>query len=349
MSLGLRQLYKLFKKSHVDSEIIDCPPSINEAGVLQISEVPKPPQTTSRVEQSSSHCILPVELWTQIVSAVYSRRDQLSLCRTSRTLQSLSEPYIYRSIGLSRLGNEPFPMEMCRTLAQAMQNPRLAGLVTSFYIHFDFCKNKKSIYRDRIHMTCTCNRMDDIVGRIVVPLSKLETLSIHCHLCKSDMRHSYLQWLTTRTLKKMHLDCHCYTAACSVPFQIFSSPGIQTVTSLTWMESLTWIELNREPFSDLQLTFIESHSYLPKVTKLSTSYLIAFTPLLRRGAISSLSCDRSDSGLVDILTNCPPDISRLHIGRLDFVISDIIRNPAPYRNLRSMSGITIEASNVSTE
>lgn len=175
-------------------------------------------------------------------------------------------------------------------------------------------------------------------------LTSIKTLDIQCNMCeRSKKRHLYLQHLTTANLIEMRLICRCHDSRSLIPFQIFTSPSMTSVKSLSW-EASTFNLL-----TDSQSALTKSVRFLPQVNDLSCDSftLWACASLFREGAITRLRCSGPVAGLSDLLLDKPACLVSLHAFQLHEMIPIILQDSSPYRKIQIMEGFQFSIRQVS--
>lgn len=327
MPFSLHHLYKSFKKkrlSPVDTkailpvilEVAEPPQSVQKkATPLLIIEVVEP------LHRSFNCSPLPVEIWDHIASMVMHKSDQNRLCQTSRTLQSICQPYLYRSIHIT----STLEAGKIQSLAFTLHTPYIADLVTNINVRFDGCEYPK--------MNCRCNRLDELVGQVVVPLRNLQTLVYSCFLCTIGCygRHEYLQKLETKKLTSLAIShCFCYDPKDSFPLQVISS------LCMVNLVSLDWCSMDYDSLDPIHLALMKGKSYLPHLKEIACCGFTPFLPHFRKGSITVIRSYQDDSSLFNALLHCPPGPLHLYHEHLDRFLPDVVRNPTPYLKLRKM-------------
>lgn len=276
---------------------------------------------------------LPVELWYHIASMLKGKPDLSRLYRTNHTLRAICQQYLYCSITIY-IGEYSKPI--C-SLLRAMRNRRLADLVTSL------CVSIAGV--DHPHRQELCNRVDDLAGRLVVPLRNLWNLTYYCNMCceHSDNHHLYMQRLETKVLTKLELSGQCFYKHQCPTLQILSSPCIRGITSLDLDYATRW---NLEP---AEQALIEGDSFLPCLRELSSPTFRLFTSRLRKGSITNIYSRSNHSDLFTLLSNSLPGVMYLYQQHIEALIPSVMDNPSPYLKLKTMSSFVFRnISDVST-
>jgi hypothetical protein len=301
------------------------------------------------VNQSSPYYpLLPIELWLLIGFFIKRKSDFVNLCRSSKILQTIYEPFIYRSLVIRLDLNSPktagpvLEETKLAILSQTIRTPRIADMVMGIQIYFARCPYSDGIFRPV--GACGCRRNDNVVGRILVSLNNLQILHFNCRGChqKPDKAHLYLHKLQTMTLKEASLECRCYDFIGLVPHRFLLSPCFCSITTLRLLE-----HFNTEKCLPSVLKVIERIDYLPHLKELMCADPIPFGPLFRKGIITHLLCEDRNKVLPTILSNCPASLFHLHTEHIELVVAAILEDHSPYRNLRHLGYFHFDMANVS--
>lgn len=290
---------------------------------------------------------LPIELWLRIGSFIERKSDFVNLCKISKILQTIYQPFIYRSLIIRLDNNSPktagpvLEERKLAMLSQTIRIPRIADMVIDIQIHFARCPYSDGVFYPG---GCGCRRNDNVVGRMLVSLTNLQTLHFHCRGChqKPDKAHLYLHKLETMTLKEASLECRCYGFIGLVPHRFLLSPCMRSITTLRLLE-----HFDSENLLSSVAKAIERTDYLPHLKEIMCADLTPFGPLFRKGTITHLLCEDRNKELPTILSNCPPSLFHLHTERIELVVAAICDNHSPYRNLRHLGYFHFDMADVS--
>lgn len=306
MALRLHQFRQIFKKLNSMSKY-------NETSL----------QVVGGVLSVSTYRALPVELWYHIFSMIDDKSDLSRLSRTCRYLQSICQPYIYHSLDIYI---DLFWRQRLERLSHAMQNRRLSEYVTYCFIEFE---NRP------IPATTERRQINKLMGKVMVPLRNLQGLTHRCKICihgLGGMYHSYLQRLKTRRLTKLVLYGECFTRPPhrSIGFRILCAPCMRMVTSLDLGTAIY------QSLTPAELALVESDSFLPHLTEVTSAAFAPFASHLRKGTITSIRTNESRSDLHTVLFECPPALLYLYHEYLQDWLPEIVSHSSPFLKIRSM-------------
>jgi hypothetical protein len=276
---------------------------------------------------------LPIELWLRIGSFIERKSIFVNLCKTSKILQTVYQPFIYRSLVIRLDNNSPktagpvLEEKQLAVLSQTMRIQRIADMVMEIQIYFARCPYSDGGFYPG---GCGCRHNDNTVGRILVSLTNLQALHFHCRGChqKPDKAHLYLHKLQTMMLKEASLECRCYSFIGLVPHRFLISPCMRSITTLRLLE-----HFDSEKLLSSVAKVIERIDYLPHLKELICADLTPFGPLFRKGTVTHLLCEDRNKELTTTLSNYPPSILHLYTEHIDLVVTAILNDHSPYRDL----------------
>ncbi|KIM26662.1 hypothetical protein M408DRAFT_25151 [Serendipita vermifera MAFF 305830] len=191
----------------------------------------------------SIHQWLPVEILIQIVSYVPEKRDIAKLCSVSTLLNSISLPFLYKSLNIDDESSKNWYLQL--ELFKILSIPRYSNIVTTVKLKFygKYACNKK---KNSFIGACTCKDYDDQIGGLLIGLINLQSLYFDCNLCGAEDHHSYLASLRSRQLQVLKFRCFCLKNnqdGVNKPGSTSLLTGLcmQTVTSLALMCSNRWL------------------------------------------------------------------------------------------------------------
>jgi hypothetical protein len=148
----------------------------------------------------------------------------------------------------------------------------------------------------RFRDPCSCDTLDETVGRSLASLMSLKTLRIYCWLCpvKGQYgRHGYLSRLKTRSLDTIKFTCYCVTKHRQDTIRILTAPCMKSVAALTWIARRTLST------ADENLESVINQDMLPNLRHLHHTGEDIHNLLLRNCSITRLSATLSLSSRLD--------------------------------------------------
>jgi hypothetical protein len=174
---------------------------------------------------------LPTELLALIVALVGEKNAFIALCGTSTILRALALPFVFRTVNLL----EPRDPVRQERLIKSLHHLQTALLVKEFRIEMSPLMSCRSYGRGS---SCSrCNSLDESVGMALVAMVNLELLHLRCFMCPGTLvaRHTYIDKLTTRTLRTFHFECICsQELSMNQPTRAMELPYLATVHSFSY-------------------------------------------------------------------------------------------------------------------
>lgn len=239
--------------------------------------------------QNSYFLALPAELLLQIASEIEEdRRSLLHLCLASRLLYALLEGMLY---GVIRLDDDPIKRSPKRAISirlrlfKTLCAPKYAHIVTELYIKLPPCTLPSAVASDSPlgRVFDPCPNLDDKLGLALMTLDRLEVLKLYCTGCASPepMRHTYLHFLPTRSLRVFRLQCGCnpYVGHPDNVIELFNQPFMRSVEELEWC------------LGEYGWRYPPNWATLPKLRKLVYGQEEYMKELLASSPITYLECD----------------------------------------------------------
>jgi hypothetical protein len=173
-----------------------------------------------------------------VVNLIYDRRELCQLCRTCRLFRTIAEPKLYSDYFAQSKWFEK------ANIRQVIGHSRLETILNTITLQlpsWKYCdqhkrKRKRPSFLELREDTCSCDTVDELVGRSVRSLLNLKVLRLECQLCWVDSheRHGWICTLKTRVLKEMNFTCYCSQFDENTTKNAFSAPYMSSVTTLGW-------------------------------------------------------------------------------------------------------------------
>lgn len=277
---------------------------------------------------------------------IRQKRDLVTLCQVSRQFRSICTPFLYRFVVVdSKLAKFAARLRLYRTL----QDPNISHAVTHLEVNLKgeiVCekRNKSSVLPSSLKR-CSCRGYDEALGKAVVLLKNLESLTIYCTLCRGSHTHEYLFRLEAVLLRQFRF--RCYGSSWQLKNSILLLPFMPQVTALALECDENRIYAHQ---GSSHHTLVARPDVAPNLHTMSLDghrlsvHLLANRPIERLCLDSSTRpvLGRHIGALHTTISQSPGKLSHLFaIDILDWLPGTVKQDPEPYRHLRYIGTITI--------
>jgi hypothetical protein len=291
---------------------------------------------------------------------VRQRRDLVTLCRVSKQFRSIYTPLLYRFVAVDT-STKPAKFSAQLHLYKTLQDHTISHLITHLEVNLNggiVCEklNKSSILPSSLKR-CSCRAYDEALGRAVVFLKNLESLTIYCTLCSGSHTHEYLFGLEAALLRQFRF--HCYGSSREAKTSILLLPFMPQVTALALECDENRLYPNQ---GDSHQTLVARPDVAPNLHTIRigegelSDHLLANRPIERLCFGSSVGSFRRHRGvehymrtLHDNISQSPGKLSHIFaINILNWLSRAVKQDPDPYRHLRYIGTIMMPHTHVSS-
>lgn len=264
-----------------------------------------------------------------------------ALSWTSGLFRALALPLLFQTVDL--LGPKipgPHPGKQLQNhskILKSLRTPGVAAIVMELNVSLSaqVC-NRQTAHRSlfRNSQKCTCDALDDQVGKCIKIMVNLKVLHVHCFLCvdKSDGRHHYMANLETRDLRTLYFVCLCSPITSGQLGRILHSSMQSTIQTLRWC---TYAALSTSQSTEKA---IYNSQILPSLNALfhgGTSMensLLAHRPISRifTGLIREVTCP----GLISAFVASPGVLTHFIVHDHSLGAKILALKPAAFANLQ---------------
>jgi hypothetical protein len=223
---------------------------------------------------------------------VDGKKELYELCQTSKLIRSIAEPLLYR---LHFCNSELAQRNDIRVL---VQHPTFETIVNTIYIdlpRWKYCSSwdrKPRYFKLPFRNYCSCDELDETLGRSLASLTGLKILRVSCSLCPVQgqyERHVYLRTLKTRSLHTIMFTCSCHGATPDKEsnkkmMETFTAPCLASVTSLMWSREQTSWTTNEESEPRMNTNMLPNLQHLHHGGEELHNLLLRHCPITRLSA-----------------------------------------------------------------
>jgi hypothetical protein len=291
---------------------------------------------------------LPTELLILISSFIQQKSDLVTLCRVSRNFRSIVTPLLYRVVAVDTRPKAA-KAALRHPLYRTLRDPGISCLVTNldFNLRADIvCDKLREAGMPDYLRRCGCSRYNDALRKAVVLLKNLESLTIHCTLCRDSHDHDYLFDLNLPLLRQFRFRCYSKSSQ-RTKKSILLLPFMDQITSLSLECSEDRIFPDK---GDLLQALVERSDVAPNLRTLNVGgrrlpdHLLSHRPIERlclNGFLHGV-LGQYMNGIHTRISQSPGRLSHLFsIDILQWLPAALRQNPEPYRHLRYVGTVTI--------
>jgi hypothetical protein len=285
---------------------------------------------------------LPNELWVVVIDFVDGRKDLYQLCRTSKFLRSIAEPKLYERH--FRHSKRPSKMDT----RSVVLHPRFETIVNTVFLHltpWSFESGRWVHCYTTAGPTCSCDRLDEALGRALCSLLNLKVLRLWCYSCRAGSyeRHRYLATLRTSVLQEIIFDCSCSDMDEKKLVEYLGAPSMTPVTTLGWC---TWGLGSTNGYLMAALT---NQNILPNLHTLFYHRNVLNVLLLHYRPIQKINASHNPQSSVPTyaeLNERHRSLTHISIqiyGNAITLMDAIATNPFPFQNLQHLGRFHLRA------